>query len=103
MKPRSVIPQLRTTDLAASIRFYETIGFELEFKYEDVYAGMRAGEYMLHLKRVDEKDPSIDYVFRGEHLHLYINVEDADAAAAELHDKGVRFLTPAHDTDWGTR
>jgi catechol 2,3-dioxygenase-like lactoylglutathione lyase family enzyme len=103
MAPRSVIAQLRTTDLAASIRFYETIGFALDFKYQDFYAGLRAGDYVLHLKRVDAKDPSIDYVSRGEHLHLYLNVDDADAAAAELKEKGVRFLKPAHDTEWGTR
>jgi len=32
------IPQLRTTDLAGSIRFYTTkVGLTLEFQYEDFY------------------------------------------------------------------
>ena len=35
-----VIPQLRTTDLRSSIDFYTTkLGFQLEFQYEDFYAG----------------------------------------------------------------
>jgi catechol 2,3-dioxygenase-like lactoylglutathione lyase family enzyme len=35
-----VIAQLRTTDLAGSIRFYTTrLGLTLEFQYEDFCAG----------------------------------------------------------------
>ena len=103
MEPRSIVPQLRTTDLDSSIRFYEALGFELDFKYKDFYAGMKAGDFVLHLKRVDDPDPSIDFVSRGEHFHLYINVEDVDAAAEELRNSGVKLLQPPHDTDWGTR
>jgi hypothetical protein len=44
MKVSGIIPQLRTTDLGASIRFYTTqLGFALDFQYEDFYAGLRAG------------------------------------------------------------
>jgi catechol 2,3-dioxygenase-like lactoylglutathione lyase family enzyme len=40
----SIVPQLRTTDLASSIRFYtEKLGFTVAFKYEDFYAGLRVG------------------------------------------------------------
>ena len=71
MQITGVIPQLRTTDLAASIRFYTTkLGLTLEFQYEDFYAGIRAGNQVFHLKLSDEKDPSIAYVDREEHFHL---------------------------------
>ena len=54
MKILHVIPQLRTTDLAASIRFYtEQLGFTLDFRYADFYAGVRAGGQVVHLKLVD--------------------------------------------------
>lgn len=70
MKITGAIPQLRTTDLAASIRFYTTkLGLTLEFQYEDFYAGIRAGNQVFHLKLSDEKDPSIAFVARGEHFH----------------------------------
>ena len=50
------IAQLRTTDLAESIRFYTTkVGLTLEFQYMDFYAGIRAGSQLFHLKLVDEK------------------------------------------------
>ena len=60
MQITSAIPQLRTTDLAESIRVdTATVGLTLEFQYEDFYAGIRAGHQVFHLKLVDEKDPSI--------------------------------------------
>ena len=98
------IPQLRTTDLAASIRFYtEIVGLTVEFQYQDFYAGIRAGQQVFHLKRVDETDPSIDFVDRGGHLHLYFETPDADADAAALRAKGVPLVQDVHDTPWGTR
>lgn len=65
MQISGAIPQLRTTDLAESVRFYTTtVGLTLEFQYEDFYAGIRAGSQLFHLKLVDERDPSIEFVER---------------------------------------
>ena len=73
MQISSAIAQLRTTDLAESIRFYTTkLGLTLEFRYQDFYAGIRAGSQLFHLKLSDEKDPSIEFVEKGEHFHLYL-------------------------------
>lgn len=56
MKPHSVAAQLRTTDLARSIRFYtDIIGLDLVFEYGDFYAGLSANGQMIHLKRVDSQ------------------------------------------------
>ena len=104
MQISSAIAQLRTTDVAESIRFYTTkLGLALEFQYEDFYAGIRAGNQLFHLKLVDERDPSIDYVAKGEHFHLYLETDDAAAAAEALKANGVRVVTDVHDTAWGTR
>jgi ribosomal protein S18 acetylase RimI-like enzyme/catechol 2,3-dioxygenase-like lactoylglutathione lyase family enzyme len=104
MKISQVIPQLRTTDLAASIRFYtEHVGFTLDFQYQDFYAGIRAGAQRVHLKLVDTRDPSIDFVDSGEHFHLYLETDDAAAAAERLGAHGVRLVKALHDTPWGTR
>jgi ribosomal protein S18 acetylase RimI-like enzyme/catechol 2,3-dioxygenase-like lactoylglutathione lyase family enzyme len=104
MKISRVIPQLRTTDLAASIRFYtEQLGFTLDFQYEDFYAGIRAGTQLVHLKLVDLRDPSIDFVDAGDHVHLYLETDDATAAAERLLAHGVGLVKTLHDTPWGTR
>ena len=85
----SAIAQLRTTDLAESIRFYTTkVGLTLDFQYQDFYAGIRAGNQIFHLKLVDEKDPSIEFVDKGGHFHLYFETDDAAAAADALKEMG---------------
>ena len=99
-----VIPQLRTTDLASSIRFYTTkLGLSLEFQYRDFYAGIRAGNQVFHLKLVDEKDPSIRFVDEGEHFHLYLETSDVAAAAAALKANGTSLVKDVHETPWGTK
>jgi catechol 2,3-dioxygenase-like lactoylglutathione lyase family enzyme len=99
-----IIPQLRTRDMASSIRFYtEKLGFSVDFKYEDFYAGIRAGSQLVHLKLVDEQDPSIPYVNQGEHLHLYLQTDGVAAFAEQLKANGVNLVRDVHETAWGTR
>lgn len=99
-----VIPQLRTTNLAASIGFYTaTLGFTLEFQYEDFYACVRSGNQRVHLKLTDAPDPSIAFVDREEHFHLYLETADIAALAEELKYKGVPFVRDVHETAWRTR
>lgn len=104
MQIAGVIPQLRTTDLAASIRFYTTtLGCTLEFQHEDFYAGIRAGDHVFHLKLVDEQDPSVAFVAQGEHFHLYFQCRDLPAMADTLRRNGVSLVRDIHETAWGTR
>ena len=104
MQISDVIPQLRTTDLEASIRFYTALpGFSLAFQHDDFYAGLRAGTQTFHLKLVDAKDPSIEVVARDEHLHLYFVTPDVIAAAEAVRRAGVPLVKEVHQTAWGTR
>jgi catechol 2,3-dioxygenase-like lactoylglutathione lyase family enzyme len=99
-----VIPQLRTTDMGSSVRFYtDKLGFSVEFNYEDFYVGIRASDQFFHIKLVDESDPSIPYVDDGGHFHLYFQTEGVTAYAAELKAKGVDLLRDVHETPWNTR
>jgi catechol 2,3-dioxygenase-like lactoylglutathione lyase family enzyme len=104
MTIKAIIPQLRTTDIQASVQFYtDKLGFALEFIYQDFYAGVSAGGQMIHLKLVDERDPSIDYVEEGGHLHLYIEVDGVAAFAEQLKGRSVRVVDEVHETVWSTR
>ncbi|HZO20642.1 MAG TPA: VOC family protein [Gemmatimonadaceae bacterium] len=104
MEISNVVAQLRTTDLAGSIRFYTMLpGFTLAFQYEDFYAGIRAGAQLFHLKLVDARDPSIDVVAREAHFHLYFETPDVNAAADACRRAGVRLASEVHQTPWGTR
>lgn len=101
---RSATAQLRTTNLQESIEFYvDLLGFELDFRYEDFYAGIRIGESHLHLKLVDDPDPSIPFVRAGNHLHLFIAIDDVDAEAGRLGKLGVTPFQGPSETPWGSR
>ncbi|HEY1428109.1 MAG TPA: VOC family protein [Candidatus Tumulicola sp.] len=100
----SVVAQLRTQDLERTIRFYtEILGFTLDFRYEDFYAGVRAGNSVVHLKLDDSDDPSIDYVKQRQHFHLYLETPDVAAAAEDLQKKGIELTEQVHETAWGTK
>ncbi|HET6275764.1 MAG TPA: VOC family protein [Candidatus Cybelea sp.] len=104
MATLSAIAQLRTADLAESVRFYTArVGLTLDFQYVDFYAGIRAGTQIFHLKLVDHKDATIDVVDEGEHFHLYLETDDAVGTAEALKRNGVPLVREVHETAWGTR
>jgi catechol 2,3-dioxygenase-like lactoylglutathione lyase family enzyme len=104
MSIAGVITQLRTTNLDESIAFYvDKIGLELEFRYEDFYAGIRVGYQSFHLKFVDDPDPSLDFVAAGGHMHLYFPTSDVDATAQMLQERGVVMRSDVRETPWGNR
>lgn len=104
MTMKHIIPQLRTTDISASVQFYtEKLGFAIEFNYEDFYVGVRAGDHLIHLKLVDEQDPSISYVDEGGHLHLYFQCDGLAELAEQLKSRGVEMVEDLHNTTWNTR
>lgn len=104
MQVSGVIPQIRTTDLDESIDFYVSkLGLEFAFRYEDFYAGIKAGDQVFHLKLVDDKDPSIGFVSDGDHFHLYFTTDDVEGKAEEIERKGVSLFKPLSETPWGTK
>jgi catechol 2,3-dioxygenase-like lactoylglutathione lyase family enzyme len=104
MSVTGVTAQLRTTDLAQSIDFYVSkLGLELAFRHQDFYAGIKAGDQQFHLKLIDERDPSIDFVSAGDHLHLYFTTDDVEQTAKQLKANGVAFLKEVTETPWGTK
>jgi catechol 2,3-dioxygenase-like lactoylglutathione lyase family enzyme len=105
MTVNRVATQIRTTNLDASIDYYVSrLGFELDFRFRDFYAGIKVtDDHSIHLKLVDEPDPSIRFVQQGDHLHLFFEVDDADATAERLRRSGAEFLKDLDETAWGTR
>ena len=100
----SAICQLRTTDLAESIRFYTAVvGLTLEFQYEDFYAGIRAGNQCLSPEARGRQGPLHRVRGQGDHFHLYLETDDAAAAADALKRNGVHLVKDVHETAWGTR
>ncbi len=50
-KIKKMSPQILVTDIGRSIEFYtKKLGFEVDFLYEDFYAGIIKNGYSIHLK-----------------------------------------------------
>jgi len=104
MVVRSLSPQLRTRDLEATLVFYtEKLGFNLDFRHEDFYAGVSWGDAVIHFKLVDELDPSIPFVRDGGHLHLYLNVDSLESLAELYEKRNVVFVHGISVKPWGRR
>jgi catechol 2,3-dioxygenase-like lactoylglutathione lyase family enzyme len=104
MQISSAIAQLRTTDLAESIRFYTTkVGLTSSSSTRTFTQVFGRVINSFTQKLVDEKSPSIEFVDKGEHFHLYLETDDVEAAANTLKRNGVRLVKDVHETAWGTR
>ena len=99
----TVIPQLRTTDLDATVVWYtEVLGAALAFRHGDFYAGVEIGAQMVHLKLVDDPEPSIPGVRAEGHAHLIIMCDDVTTLFADLKQRGAEVVLDLASTDWGT-
>lgn len=105
----AVHPVLMSRDVAASVRFYERLGFSVTFQDSPAspkYAGVSRDSVELHLQWHDETPwahPADRPVYR-------FVVQDVDALYASLRNSGVLaeqsgdspWAMPG-DTPWGTR
>lgn len=106
----AVHPVLMTRDVAASVRFYERLGFVLWFQdapSAPTYASVRRDDIELHLQWQDGSH----WAHQHDRPTYRFLVHDVDGLYAELHGKGALdepaisrspWVTPG-DTPWGTR
>ena len=109
-KLESVQPVLMSRDVAASVRFYERLGFSLSFQDsadDPKYAGVIRDGVELHLQWQD----ATQWLHHHDRPTYRFVVREVDALHTELHDSGALdtlvagsspWLTPG-DTPWGTR
>jgi uncharacterized glyoxalase superfamily protein PhnB len=96
------ITQLRFIDIETAIAFYrQHLGFELEFRYDDFYAGLSLDGHKIHFKLVDHSEPNTNWVHDNGHLHLTLEVADLAAKHAQLNSDGI-YVSAIRDQPWGT-
>ena len=101
-KIKKMSPQILVADIPRSIQFYtKKLGFEVDFFYQDFYAGIIKDGYSIHLKlrkpsteerKLKREDGDLDIVFSVE------NVEDL---YTELVNKSVEITLPLCDRPYG--
>ena len=96
---KQMSPQLPVTHIERSIEFYtKKLGFSVDFRYEDFYAGIVKDGYSIHLKcgippGNDGKDK--------EDLEITFSVEGIERLYEDLLSKSTNIVQPLRDMPYG--
>ena len=97
MKIKQMSPQLLVTDLERSLAFYTShLGFEINFCYQDFYAGIRNEAYSIHLKLGKPVQSEED-----EHLDLYFSVEAIGELFEDFRNRPVTIVQTLREMPYG--
>jgi catechol 2,3-dioxygenase-like lactoylglutathione lyase family enzyme len=95
-------PQILLTDIARSIEFYtKKLGFEVDFLYEDFYAGIIKDGYSIHLKLGKPSTEERKKKNEDEDLDIVFSVEKVEDLYTELVNKSVEITQPLCDRPYG--
>ena len=102
MSLRHIAPVFKVADLGRALAFHrDTLGFELEFRYEDFYAGVRRSGCHVHLRCAPPAPRDQASFERDEHIDACVVVEDAAALSARFASAGATFSVPLRRMPYG--
>lgn len=101
-KIKAMSPQFLVTDINSSIEFYTNkSGFDVDFRYEDFYAGVTKDEYCIHLKlakpAIEERENKIN----NEHLDIVFSVDEIEVLYDNLRTQSVEFIKSLREMPYG--
>jgi predicted enzyme related to lactoylglutathione lyase len=95
-------PQFLVADLDRSITFYtSTLGFEVEFRYEDFYAGIIKDSCSIHLKTGKPSKEERENKREHNDLDIVFSVADVDSLYEQLVKASVDMVQPICDQPYG--
>lgn len=101
-KIKGMSPQLVVADIDRSLNFYTgELGFKIDFRYEDFYAGIIRDGYSIHLK---SGDPHIEYRTHqrnNENLDLMFAVENIHDLFETIQGRQVEIIQPLREMPYG--
>ena len=101
-KIKKMSPQFLVADIEHSIEFYtKKLGFDLEFRYEDFYAGIVKDGYSIHLK---SGKPSIEErksKRENDDLDIIFSVDGIEDLYEEFVNKSVEIIQALRDLPYG--
>jgi len=100
--PHSIQPVLHVTDVkAAIIYFTEVLGCNLDFVFEDRYAGLTFGKTCFHLS---QGTGMFNRPVGGANVYFFLDAaSDVDAAYGEIIGKGGKVNHEPQDYPYGMR
>ena len=101
-KIKKMSPQLLVADIERAIGFYTTkLGFDVDFRYEDFYAGIIKEGYSIHLKVSDPPVEERENRRNNEDLAIVFSVDSIENLYEELSNKSVEFVQSLRDMPYG--
>ena len=101
-KIKKMSPQLLVTDIEYSLEFYtKKLGFDIDFRYEDFYAGIIKDGCSIHLK---SGKPSIEErknKRNNEDLDIVFSVEGIESLYEEFVNRSVEIIQPLRHMPYG--
>lgn len=96
MKFNKLIPELSVTNLEKSMKFYETIGFKIEYeRKENKFVFLSLGEIQFMLQEITENDKwevaPLVYPF-GNGINFQLEVEDATTIYDKLKNNNYKII-----------
>lgn len=96
MKFNKLIPELSVTNLEKSTKFYETIGFKIEYeRKENKFVFLSLGEIQFMLQEITDNDKwevaPLVYPF-GNGINFQLEVEDATAIYDKLKNNNYKII-----------
>lgn len=96
MKFNKLIPELSVTNLEKSMKFYETIGFKIEYeRKENKFVFLSLGEIQFMLQEITDNDKwevaPLVYPF-GNGINFQLEVEDATAIYNKLKNNNYKII-----------
>ncbi|MEM7697757.1 MAG: VOC family protein [Verrucomicrobiota bacterium] len=91
--------QILVTDIERAIEFYtKDLGFDLNFRYGDFYAGIGSGPFSIHLKLVCETETCR---MSGDNVDMVIGVTDLEACYAAMQNSRAKVVQPLRTMPYG--
>jgi catechol 2,3-dioxygenase-like lactoylglutathione lyase family enzyme len=98
---KKMSPQLLVADIERSIEFYtKKLGFQVDFRYEDFYAGIIKDGYSIHLK-LDESSKQIERKRESEDVDIIFSVDNIEGLYEEISNRSVEFTQSLRDMAYG--
>jgi catechol 2,3-dioxygenase-like lactoylglutathione lyase family enzyme len=98
---KKMSPQFLVTDLDRSIEFYtKNLGFTVDFRYEDFYAGIVKDGFSIHLK-LGQPSKEERKNRRNNGLDISFSVDGIEDLCDELSNNAVEFTQPLRDMPYG--
>jgi catechol 2,3-dioxygenase-like lactoylglutathione lyase family enzyme len=100
---KKMSPQFHVADMERSLEFYtKVLGFDIDFRYEDFYAGIVKDGCSIHLKLLDSTSIEKSESKRSkEDLDLVFSVDGIEDLYQELSNKPVTFVQPLRNMPYG--